>query len=206
MRSSPSAGSRPTTGSVSTAGRGCSRRGWAPVRCPGRRAKPGGRPAISRAISAARVAGADDEDSTFTQLVGIAVLGRMELDDGAVELGREGRDERVLIGAGRHHDVVGKELIIARGHDKAISGVRQPVDLDPGSNREPEPLGVGLEVVGGLILGGVGRSGARERACPAARCRTAGVNSRRESHLFRQTSPIRGFSSRIRKGRSLRWR
>ena len=107
-----------------------------------------------------RVAGPDDEDSALTQLVAVAVLGRMELDDGVVELSREGRDARVLIGTGSHHDVVGKEPVIARGHHETVPAVRQPVHLDPGSNRKPEPLGVRLEIIGDLILGGVRRSGA----------------------------------------------
>jgi len=107
-----------------------------------------------------RVAGAHNKDSPIMQLVVIAVLGRMQLDDGVVELGREGRYAPVLVGTGGHHDVVCDELVTAESHPKATVVGRQPAHLGTGSYREPEPVGVRLQVVGGLILGGIGRTGA----------------------------------------------
>ena len=54
----------------------------------------------------------------------------------------------------RYDHVVSLEPPVARLDDEAAAVPRQPVHPDAGSNREPEPCRVRLEVVGHLVLGG----------------------------------------------------
>ena len=55
------------------------------------------------------------------------------------------------------------QRVLATCHLESIPGLRQSVDLDPGSDRELERAGIGLQIVGGLVLGRICPGRSRKR-------------------------------------------
>ena len=110
-----------------------------------------------------RVAGPHDQDVAVPQLGRVAVLGGVELDDAGVELGGEGGHPGALVVGHRHHHVVGLPAPLAGRHHQPAVPPRQPVHPDPGLDRQPEPVRVGLQVVGHLVLGRERPGRTRER-------------------------------------------
>ena len=76
----------------------------------------------------ARVAGAHDERTAVRQLLGAAVVARVELDDPRIELpGRRGRAGS-SIGTGRDDDAVRLEPAAGGREDEPVALMRQPLD------------------------------------------------------------------------------
>ena len=73
----------------------------------------------------------------------------------------EGRNPRMMVRAGGHHHILGSQHILAAACLEPMTCGREPVDSDASANRQLEVAGVGLEIIGGLVLGGVrgGRAG-----------------------------------------------
>jgi hypothetical protein len=109
-----------------------------------------------------RVARADHQDGAVLELGGVAVVGRVQLDDAGVELAGEVGHPGPLVVGHRHHHVVGFPPPLARRHHQPAVLPRQPVHPDAGPDRELEPGRVGLQVVGHLVLGGEGPGRGRE--------------------------------------------
>jgi hypothetical protein len=108
------------------------------------------------------VAGADHKDATFPKLRWLAVLARMQLDDGRIELGGKIWDPRGVKGPRGHHDIVGFETQITGGCDEPMLLLDEPVDPYTGSNGEIELRRVGFEIACRLVLGGVRETGSRK--------------------------------------------
>ena len=100
----------------------------------------------------ARVSDSDDEHRPFFELRRVAVLAGMELVNAGVQLVGERRHPGGLVGCHRHDDVLSLEDPVACFDDEMAAVPRQPIDSDAGPNRELEPCGVGLEVVGHVVL------------------------------------------------------
>ena len=123
----------------------------------------------------------DHENRARPQLGRPPVLAGVQLADGGVQLQREVGDvRRTTEGAGRHHHVLRQQGVGA--DPQRIPTVRgfQPVDVDPGPDRQGEPVGVVGKVVGDLVLGRErpARSGegqARQSVVAGRRVETQGV-------------------------------
>ena len=109
------------------------------------------------------VPGAHDQHCAFLNLGRVAILLRVELDDASIQLARERRNSRIVVGAGRHDYVLGEQRVLARGHFESIPGLRQSVDLGAGSDRELERAGICFQIVGGLVLGRISPGRSRKR-------------------------------------------
>jgi hypothetical protein len=90
----------------------------------------------------------------------VAVLLGVELDDAFVELACERRGPGVVRGAGSHDHVLREQSMFATDHLESIPDLGEFVDSDPGSDGKLELAGIGLQIVGGLVLGRIreGRS------------------------------------------------
>ena len=104
------------------------------------------------AISAPELPAPTTSTAALLDLGWVAVLLGMELDDALVELACERRDPGIVRGAGRDDHVLGEERVLATDQLESVADLGQPVDLDPGSDREIERARIRLEVVGDLVL------------------------------------------------------
>src|SRR3712207_8000288 len=93
------------------------------------------------------VSRAHHQNRTILELRGVAVLARMQLHDGRMELLGEGGDLRDLVGARRDDDVFRFETPVAGCQHAAAVLPGESVYLDAGVNRQPESGSVGLEIV-----------------------------------------------------------
>ena len=121
------------------------------------------------------VPGAHHKNPARLELGRIAVLAGVQLNDVGVEIGTQSRHSRGAIGAGGHDHVVRIEAVLARHRLQDVAAASKPFDLDAGPNRQLEPRRIGLQVVGGLVLGRVVRPRSRER-----HARESAVRGRRE--------------------------
>ncbi len=97
---------------------------------------------------------ADDEDGARAELGRIAIVMRVQLPDRRVELGGERRDIGLPERPGRDDDLACREAPAVRGrHDEAVLDRLDPIDARPAPDRQVEPPGVHLEVVGHLASG-----------------------------------------------------
>ena len=111
----------------------------------------------------AGVAGTDDENVAGAKLARVVVLRRVHRRDARVQVAGEIRDHRHPVEAGGHDDVI-RLKPFARGlGDVGLAVVPQPFDGDARADREVEPVGVRLEVVGELLAGGERPGGRRIR-------------------------------------------
>src|SRR5260370_41453193 len=68
----------------------------------------------------ARVAGSDYEHRARLQLLWVAVLASVQLDDRGIELGRIGGDSSLLVWTGRNHDLLRFDRVIAEAEPEAV--------------------------------------------------------------------------------------
>ena len=122
-----------------------------------------------------RVPRADEQDAAFAELRRPAVLARVQLHDRWVELARERGLARNPMGSGRHDDVVRLEPTARGREDEPIPLPGERLHVAAGPDVEPEPFGIGLQVVRHLILRREGPPGRGE-----AEAGQAVVASRRE--------------------------
>jgi hypothetical protein len=109
------------------------------------------------------VVGPHDECRSVGELSRASVVDGPQLHDRGVEPVGEGRNALHLVTRHRHDDVVGLEKLAAGLDPEPAVLPRDTVHSRTGPDRELEPRGVGLEVVGDLVLRGVGATGSRER-------------------------------------------
>src|SRR6185369_6041408 len=100
------------------------------------------------------VRGADHQHRTRPQLCRPLVLTRVQLPDVRSELICElGCVRRASEGAGGHHNVVARYLLLAEGREVSAPGSRlQPFDASAGPHRQVEMQGVALQVIADLVL------------------------------------------------------
>ena len=114
---------------------------------------------------AARVGGADDQDASGGQLVGPAVLARVQLQDRRVEVPGEGGDVRAPAEAARGDDhVVAGDGVLTQARGEAAAGPRlETLDARAHPHRQVGVQRIALEVVGHLLLAGERPGRSRER-------------------------------------------
>src|SRR5215203_1113921 len=100
------------------------------------------------------VPGAHDHDVSLAELCEVPVLARMQLDDCGIQLPSERRYPGPLVSRHGHHNVLGLQLQVPGSNEIPASSPPQSVYFEAGPNRQLKVLGVSLEVVRHLILGG----------------------------------------------------
>ncbi|HEV8489140.1 MAG TPA: hypothetical protein VGQ58_05080 [Candidatus Limnocylindrales bacterium] len=114
------------------------------------------------------MAEADDQRRTVGELLGAAVVGRVELADGGIEALCELGDVRPLEGAGGDNYLARLEAATASPDRVAACAIRlvrrsQAIDSHAGLGRQTVVVGVGLEVIGHLPAGREGVARQRKR-------------------------------------------
>lgn len=146
---------------------------------------------------AAGLPGADDQDVAVGQLVRVAVLGRVQLDDVLRQPLGQPRLQRHLVRAGGQHDVVGGQLAGRRRQPEPAAGQRlQPLRFDALAQRDVEGLHVRLEVGDDLvpdhetvrIITRVGKPGSRH-------CQFGVTRQKLSQRRVRHSCPARSRSS-----------
>lgn len=127
---------------------------WTMTRCVAAR---------SIAISAPELAAPTTSTGPTGSWGGIAVVQGVQLPDAGVERAGEVGNLGGPVHPGGQDDVVVAEGPRRRGRHVGAGSTRQLLDRDPGTDRQPEPGGVGLQVVGHLVLGRQVRPAGRER-------------------------------------------
>jgi len=86
-----------------------------------------------------RVASTHDQDAALPKLRWVPVFRGVHLHDGRIELGCERGNPGGLVGARRHHHLLGLESAVAGRRDEPVPLLGEPVHSDTGSNRQIEP-------------------------------------------------------------------
>ena len=107
------------------------------------------------AISAPELPAPTTRTPPFPKLGWVAVLARMQLGNGWIELGGKVWDSRSVIGPSGHHHIVCFEPKLTGGNYEPISLHEEPIDPHTGSHREIEARRIRFEIIRDLVLGRV---------------------------------------------------